>query len=64
MSWDGLRTRVDLVNVAIQIQVKVLSTTREAARFVGFKQLTPDPWLDAEHRYPVALMFRARDQRH
>jgi small subunit ribosomal protein S1 len=27
---------------------------------LGFKQLTPDPWLDAEHRYPVGAHVRGR----
>ncbi|MBV9574737.1 MAG: S1 RNA-binding domain-containing protein, partial [Acidobacteriales bacterium] len=27
---------------------------------LGFKQLTPDPWLDAEHRYPVGAHVSGR----
>ena len=54
MSWGRLTHPRDLVNVGDQIQVKVLKFDNEKQRVsLGFKQLTPDPWLDAEHRYPV-----------
>ncbi len=53
MSWGRLTHPKDLVNVGDQIQVKVLKYDKEKQRVsLGFKQLTPDPWLDAEHRYP------------
>src|SRR4029077_9882554 len=52
MSWGRLTHPKDLVNVGDQIQVKVLKYDKEKQRVsLGFKQLTPDPWLDAEHRY-------------
>jgi len=51
----------DLVNVGDQIQVKVLKYDKDKQRVsLGFKQLTPDPWLDAEHRYPWARTFTGR----
>src|ERR1700723_1780527 len=54
MSWGRLTHPRDLVNVGDQIQVKVLKFDKDKQRVsLGFKQLTPDPWLDAEHRYPV-----------
>jgi len=45
-----------------QIQVKVLKfDKRQAARFNwDSKQLTPDPWLDASHRYPVSAHVSGR----
>ncbi len=53
MSWGRLTHPKDLVNVGDQIQVKVLKYDKDKQRVsLGFKQLTPDPWLDAEHRYP------------
>ena len=66
MSWGRLTHPRDLVNVGDQIQVKVLKFDNEKQRVsLGFKQLTPDPWLDAEHRYPVgAHVGRTRHQRH
>jgi small subunit ribosomal protein S1 len=61
MSWGRLTHPRDLVNVGDQIQVKVLKFDPEKQRVsLGFKQLTPDPWLDAEHRYPVGARVHGR----
>jgi len=61
MSWGRLTHPRDLVNVGDQIQVKVLKFNGEKQRVsLGFKQLTPDPWLDAEHRYPVGAHVHGR----
>lgn len=61
MSWGRLTHPRDLVNVGDQIQVKVLKFDKDKQRVsLGFKQLTPDPWLDAEHRYPVGAHVGGR----
>jgi small subunit ribosomal protein S1 len=61
MSWGRLTHPRDLVNVGDQIQVKVLKFDSDKQRVsLGFKQLTPDPWLDAEHRYPVGAHVHGR----
>jgi small subunit ribosomal protein S1 len=61
MSWGRLTHPKDLVNVGDQIQVKVLKYDKDKQRVsLGFKQLTPDPWLDAEHRYPVGAHVAGR----
>ncbi|MEY2413451.1 MAG: small subunit ribosomal protein [Acidobacteriaceae bacterium] len=61
MSWGRLTHPRDLVNVGDQIQVKVLKFDKEKQRVsLGFNQLTPDPWLDAEHRYPVGAHVSGR----
>ena len=61
MSWGRLTHPRDLVNVGDQIQVKVLKFDTDKQRVsLGFKQLTPDPWLDAEHRYPVGAHVMGR----
>ncbi|HUJ95623.1 MAG TPA: 30S ribosomal protein S1 [Terriglobales bacterium] len=61
MSWGRLTHPKDLVNVGDQIQVKVLKFDKEKQRVsLGFKQLTPDPWLDATHRYPVGAHVNGR----
>ena len=61
MSWGRLTHPRDLVNVGDQIQVKVLKYDKDKKRVsLGFKQLTPDPWLDAEHRYPVGAHVHGR----
>ncbi len=61
MSWGRLTHPRDLVNVGDQIQVKVLKFDKDKQRVsLGFKQLTPDPWLDAAHRYPVGAHVGGR----
>ncbi len=61
MSWGRLTHPRDLVNVGDEIQVKVLKFDRDKQRVsLGFKQLTPDPWLDATERYPVGARVRGR----
>ncbi len=61
MSWGRLTHPRDLVQVGDEIQVKVLKYDKEKQRVsLGFKQLTPDPWLDAAHRYPVGAHVKGR----
>jgi len=61
MSWGRLTHPRDLVNVGDEIQVKVLKFDKEKQRVsLGFKQLTPDPWLDAIERYPIGAQVRGR----
>jgi small subunit ribosomal protein S1 len=61
MSWGRLTHPRDLVNVGDEIQVKVLKFDKDKQRVsLGFKQLTPDPWLDATERYPVGARVRGR----
>ena len=61
MSWGRLTHPRDLVNVSDEIQVKVLKFDKDKQRVsLGFKQLTPDPWLDAAERYPVGARVHGR----
>ena len=61
MSWGRLTHPRDLVNVGDEIQVKVLKFDKDKQRVsLGFKQLTPDPWLDASDRYPVGAKVHGR----
>jgi len=61
MSWGRLTHPRDLVHVGDEIHVKVLKFDKEKQRVsLGFKQLTPDPWLDAAQRYPVGARVKGR----
>jgi small subunit ribosomal protein S1 len=61
MSWGRLTHPRDLVNVGDEIQVRVLKFDKDKQRVsLGFKQLTPDPWLDATERYPVGAHVHGR----
>ena len=61
MSWGRLTHPRDLVHVGDEIQVKVLKFDKEKLRVsLGFKQLSPDPWLDAAERYPIGARVKGR----
>ena len=61
MSWGRLTHPRDLVNVGDEIQVKVLKFDKDKQRVsLGFKQLSPDPWLDAVERYPIGAQVKGR----
>ncbi len=61
MSWGRLTHPRDLVQVGDEIQVKVLKFDKDKHRVsLGFKQLTPDPWLDAIERYPIGAHVKGR----
>ena len=61
MSWGRFTHPRDLVQVGDHIQVKVLKFDKDKQRVsLGFKQLTPDPWLDASERYPIGAHVKGR----
>ena len=61
MSWGRLTHPRDLVQVGDEIHVKVLKFDKDKQRVsLGFKQLTPDPWLDATERYPIGARVHGR----
>lgn len=54
MSWGRVNHPSDVLAVGDKINVKVLKFDRERERVsLGLKQLTPDPWLSVEEKYPV-----------
>lgn len=54
MSWGRINHPADILKVGDQIQVKILKFDPEKDRVsLGLKQTQPDPWENAEERYPV-----------
>jgi small subunit ribosomal protein S1 len=54
MSWKRIKHPSEIVNVADEIDVKVLKFDRERTRVsLGLKQMGEDPWEDITRRYPV-----------
>ncbi|MFV2056017.1 MAG: 30S ribosomal protein S1, partial [Thiohalomonadales bacterium] len=54
MSWKRIKHPSEVVNVADEIDVKVLKFDRERTRVsLGLKQMGADPWEDISRRYPV-----------
>jgi len=61
MSWGRLGSPFDLYRVGDEITVKVLKFDRERERVsLGLKQMTPDPWSQAEENYPIHTKVKGK----
>ncbi|MEC7641730.1 MAG: 30S ribosomal protein S1 [Nitrospinota bacterium] len=54
MSWGRVNHPSEMFSIGDKIQVMVLKFDKERERVsLGLKQITPDPWIDLEKKYPV-----------
>lgn len=54
MSWGRVNHPSEMCAIGDKITVKVIGMDREKGRVsLGLKQLSPDPWINAEERYQV-----------
>jgi small subunit ribosomal protein S1 len=54
MSWGRVNHPSEMVQVGDEIEVKVLKFNSDTERVsLGLKQISEDPWVQAEHRYQV-----------
>jgi len=54
LSWGRVNHPSEMFNVGDEITVKILKYDREKERvYMGYKQLTPDPWTLVRQVYPV-----------
>ena len=61
MSWGRVNHPSELFNVGDKIQVKVIKFSKEDGRVsLGYKQLTEDPWLHADMRYPKNMRVQGK----
>ncbi len=61
MSWGRVGHPSEVHQVGDKISVKVLNFDRERERVsLGIKQLTPDPWSNAEEKYPIGTRLVGR----
>lgn len=61
MSWGRVNHPSDLFRIGDQIDVKVLKFDRlEEKVSLGYKQLSDDPWLSADSRYPKGVRVQAK----
>lgn len=61
MSWGRVGHPSEMHQVGDKVSVKVLNFDRERERVsLGIKQLTPDPWSEAEEKYPIGTRIRGR----
>jgi small subunit ribosomal protein S1 len=61
ISWGRVGHPSEIYKSGDEVSVKVLSFDREREKVsLGIKQLAPDPWLEAEERYPVGTRVQGR----
>ncbi|UCG63754.1 MAG: 30S ribosomal protein S1 [Deltaproteobacteria bacterium] len=61
MSWGRVAHPSSMYKIGDEITVKVISFDRERERVsLGLKQLKPDPWVDANTRFPVGTKVTGR----
>ncbi len=61
MSWGRVTHPSQMYKVGDKITVKVLSFDMEKEKVaLGLKQLKPDPWINADEKYPVGTKIKGR----
>ena len=61
MSWGRVGHPSELYRVGDEITVKVLKFDREKERVsLGLKQMNPDPWSEAEEKYPINTKIKGK----
>src|ERR1035438_736835 len=61
MSWGRANHPSDVVQVGEEVDLLVLKFDREKERVaLGLKQLYPDPWHDADQKYPVGTHIKGK----
>lgn len=61
MSWGRIKHPSELFAVGDEIKVKVLKYDREKERVsLGLKQVTANPWDEAEYKYPVSKIVKGK----
>ena len=61
MSWGRVNHPSEVINIGDEIKVKVLKFNSDNERVsLGYKQLSPDPWINAAERYPAGLRSLGR----
>jgi small subunit ribosomal protein S1 len=61
MSYGRIQHPSEIFEVGAQIEVKVLKFDEDSQRVsLGYKQIRPDPWEDAEYKYPVGAIVRGK----
>ena len=61
MSWGRIQHPSEMFEVSQTIEVKILKFDAEAMRVsLGYKQIRPDPWAEADYKYPVGAIVRGK----
>jgi small subunit ribosomal protein S1 len=61
MSYGRLNHPSEKFEIGAAVEVKVLRFDRENQRVsLGYKQISPDPWAEAEYKYPIGAIVRGK----
>ena len=61
MSYGRINHPSEIFEVGQELEVKVLKFDAEAMRVsLGYKQIRPDPWAEADYKYPVGAIVRGK----
>ena len=61
MSYGRLQHPSEMFEVGQSVEVKVLKFDHDSQRVsLGYKQIRPDPWEEAEYKYPVGAIVRGK----
>jgi small subunit ribosomal protein S1 len=61
MSWGRIKHPSELFAVGDDVKVKILKYDREKERVsLGLKQVSPNPWDEAEYKFPVAVKVKGK----
>jgi small subunit ribosomal protein S1 len=61
MSWGRIKHPSELFAVGDEVKVKILKYDREKERVsLGLKQISANPWDEAEYRFPVAMKVKGK----
>jgi len=61
MSWGRIKHPSELFAVGDEVKVKILKYDREKERVsLGLKQVSPNPWDDAEYKFPVGMTVKGK----
>ncbi|RJP36732.1 MAG: S1 RNA-binding domain-containing protein [Phycisphaerales bacterium] len=61
LSWTPVKHVADVVSPGQEVEVKILKIDADRDRIsLGLKQVTPDPWIGVEDRYPTGTALNVR----
>jgi len=64
VSWERVGNLAELYKISDKVKVKVVSIDPNSGKVnLSIKQLQPDPWVEAEDKYPVGKQFDAEISR-
>ena len=61
MSWGRVNHPSEMFSIGDKLEVMVLKFDKEKERVsLGLKQITPDPWVDVDEKYPIDKQIRGK----